>query len=168
MGEPGGTQPPTRRDCYAILALALCSLVVLAAVEVVRRSPSARAPRINVRWAEGVSDADRTAVERQFRLLQGVHETDRTWAYDAGDPEPARLRALIAHPAVEDTHHLDRTTGVVAVEAPRGTTWLRQDWTAVWRESATLEWVARLSSIWALVSIAWLALTGREAWRRST
>jgi hypothetical protein len=165
--EPASERPATRRDCYNVIALAVSSLIVLAGVEAVRRSPSPFAPRVNVRWAEGVSDDDRLALERQFELLEGARQDGRTWAYDAGNPAPAALRALIAHPAVEDTHHIDRRSGVVTPEAPRGTTWLRRDWIALWRDSLTLEWLARLSLVSALVSIAWLASTGRLAWRRS-
>jgi hypothetical protein len=71
---------------------------------------------INVRWASGVDDSQRTQVEQRFGLANGVVEEGRTWRYAANDPSPANMLALVADPAVEDTHGFDRLTG--NVQAP--------------------------------------------------
>jgi hypothetical protein len=68
---------------------------------------------INVRWAPGVSDSDRAALEARFGLLEGGRERDRTWHYALDAGSTASLVALIQHPAVEDTQGIDRGTGAL-------------------------------------------------------
>ncbi len=76
------------------------------------------APRVSVRWAAAISDQARTAAERRFSLLRGELREGRTWADDLGDLSRANTGALIADPAVEDTHYIDRTAATVWSTAP--------------------------------------------------
>jgi hypothetical protein len=71
---------------------------------------------INLRWAPGVDDDRRRQVEQRFRLADGAPVEGRTWRYAASEPSAANLLALIADPAVEDTHGFNRLTG--SIQAP--------------------------------------------------
>src|SRR5687767_5873964 len=97
---------PYPRDRRYVVAIAAVSLIVLTIALCMWRFVSpAIAPRINVRWASGLSDEARLAVENQFALLHGEVKEGRTWAYDLGNISRANVRALVAHPGVEDTHY---------------------------------------------------------------
>ena len=148
------------RERRGIVTLAVSSLVVLAVAACVWRfvSPSV-APRINVRWAPGVSDEARLAVERERTLVRGEPKEGRTWAYDLGDVSRANVRALVAHPAVEDTHYINRSAGTVWRTAPPGTTVIGGLLNRA-RDSVALRWVLTASAATALVSALWLFTTG--------
>ena len=65
--------------------------------------------RINIRWAEAVSDLARQAQEEVHELREGEATGDRTWRYVIDhDISTQRLRALVADPGVEDTQGIDR------------------------------------------------------------
>lgn len=68
---------------------------------------------VNVRWAGGVDEARRRTVEERYQLGEGVALDATTWRYVLGDASIANVIALIQDPAVEDTHGVDRATGVV-------------------------------------------------------
>jgi hypothetical protein len=74
---------------------------------------------INVRWAPGVGDDRRRAVEKRYKLLEGVQREDTTWRYMLADVSPANAIALIQDAAVDDTEGLDRGTGEVVVQTVR-------------------------------------------------
>jgi hypothetical protein len=81
----------------------------------VRRNP------VNVRWASGLSDEQRRALEERYGLRQGVERDVATWRYDLGDLSPANVRALLGDPNVVDTHGIDRQSGALSeIEAPEG------------------------------------------------
>ena len=72
---------------------------------------------INVRWAEGVDDATRTALEERFSLAEMDRSPDpNTRVYQIADISVGNVQAIVRDPAVEDTHHIDRST--FAVEQP--------------------------------------------------
>jgi hypothetical protein len=123
--------------------------------------PSALAPRVNVRWAPPVQESERRNVERALGLLEGAQVDGRTWAYDLRDPSRSTVEALVAHPLVEDTHHIDRAAREVSVDAPAGRTRIRGGLSTL-RDSKLLGWVERTSFAVLLVSIVWL-VTSR--WR---
>jgi hypothetical protein len=75
-----------------------------------------RQPWLSVRWAAGVSDDERQALESKHGLLHGVHQ-DTTWRYVIGDPTPDNLRRLARHPSVADTNGLNRGTGELIADA---------------------------------------------------
>ena len=68
---------------------------------------------INVRWMSELAGDARLSLERRYRLADGVALDERTWRYALEDPSAARVLALIHESAVEDTHGVDRLTGVL-------------------------------------------------------
>ena len=153
-------------DYRRIQVLAIASAIVLVGTGLIRvfASPSV-APRINIRWADRVSDLERATLEQQFRLHEGERREGSTWAYDLRDPSWPAVRALIAHPAVADTHYINRRFGMVSADAPRGATRLPPGGLTGWRDSFIVEWAGRLALSILLVSLVWLAMNGRTARR---
>jgi hypothetical protein len=91
------------RVAIRMLVTAACAAAVLAA------TIPAPAVSINVRWAPGLPDAGREALERRFALASGGLREGTTYQYRLLDPSSANIRALVEHPAVEDTANLNRT-----------------------------------------------------------
>jgi hypothetical protein len=71
----------------------------------------ARVP-IKVRWAAGA--ADREQMEVRFHLTAADFDEGTTWRYVLTDISTGNIRALVTHPAVEDTANLDRIAYRVA------------------------------------------------------
>jgi hypothetical protein len=154
--------PPARQDRRGVCLVALASLLALALVWCLPLVvPPAFAPRVNVRWAEGVDEAARTNGERELTLLAGAQLDGRTWAYDLGDASPQAVAVVVAHPSVEDTHYIDRGRRVVAADAPQGTTRVRGGLSLV-REAVLAPWVSRFAWSVLIVSALWLATAGRS------
>lgn len=150
-------------DKRAVVVFAVFSLLALAFVSAVRYfAPPAFAPRIHVRWAEGVTAEQRMALERQFSLQAGEARESSTWAYELADPSRSNIRALIEHPSVADTHHINRGSATVASSASRGARLTTAGALSRWRDSAAAAWIARFSLTSLLVCAAWLATTGRS------
>ncbi len=67
---------------------------------------------VGVRWAPGVDDATRRALETKYQLTQAKFDPGdprrRTWLYRLTNVTPANRGALLADPAVEDTAHISR------------------------------------------------------------
>ena len=162
---PNGTsdaRTPDARDRRHIAAIAVASVIVLAiALYVWRFVPPSLAPRINVRWTAGLSDEARLTAERRFTLLQGELQEGRPWAYDLGDISRANVRALVAHPAIEDTHYVNRAAGTIWRTAPPGTAIVGGALNRV-RDSAFLTWALTSSATTTVVCALWLASTGRR------
>jgi len=149
-------------DSWQVRRLASVSaLVMLAAGSIDAWVPSALAPRVNVRWAPPVQESERLEFERTLGLLEGAPVDGRTWAYDLRDPSRSTVEALVTHPLVEDTHHIDRATREVSVDAPAGRTRIRGGLSTV-HDSKLLGWVERTSFAVLLVSITWLITSGRR------
>jgi hypothetical protein len=81
-------------------------------------SPAAPPPPvINVRWAAGVDDATRVALERRFSLTEQERTNDpNTRVYQIADVSRSNVEAIVRNAAVDDTHHVDRA--VFTVERP--------------------------------------------------
>lgn len=154
-------------DGRGVRHLALASVLVFTCAAGVRLTTPPLAPRVNLRWAPGVSDGMRIDLERQFQLVAGRRLDGPTWAYDLADPSPAVVGALIRHPAVADTHEIDRALGVVSVAAPRGATRLGRHVLGAWVESRPVEWFAEWSLWSALISAVWLASSRRAPAQRT-
>ncbi len=154
---------PAVADRRSILVFAAISVVTLAGGAMLRVSTvSPFAPRVYVRWADDISDAHRTTIERRFALVDGLRRDGATWEYDLTEPSPSAARALIAEPAVVDTHYIDRESGVVAADAPLGTTRLTGRRVSGWIHSSLFDW---FMSFWVsslAVSGVWLALRRRH------
>ena len=144
-------------------SLALVSVAVFAALNGLRLAAPPLAPRVNIRWAAGVSPDERVAIERRFSLQAPQHLEDTTWAYDLVDPSRVSVRALIGHQAVADTHGIDREDAVVAAEAAAGTTRVGSAPLLEWAVAEWVRWLA-VGALWtALLSGLWLASTRRTA-----
>lgn len=63
---------------------------------------------INVRWKAPIGSVERRALERQLDLTQGSHSAGTTWVYMLTDASTESIRAVVRHPAVDDTAHVDR------------------------------------------------------------
>jgi hypothetical protein len=66
--------------------------------------------RLNVRWAPGVSDEQRTELERQFTLSGGELLDGTTRRYLLIDTSRTSIERIVRHPGVEDTSNVDRST----------------------------------------------------------
>lgn len=109
----------------ALTSKAVAGLVaVLALVALLPdHAPARPAARVNVRWTTGVSDVDRAALEQRFSLAGGQPTPDRTsdvnvWDYTLSDLSAENVAALVQHPDVVDTHHIDRSTFAVVPQSP--------------------------------------------------
>ena len=69
---------------------------------------------VNVRWAPGLTDADRQVRERRYRLREPEYREGTTWRYRVHDLTRDDIRALLADPAAEDTHGFDRQSAEFA------------------------------------------------------
>ena len=73
------------------------------------------APTIGVRWAAGLSPAERGELERTYGLTNGRPSdrdpTGRSWSYELDDPSPANVGGLVRDRRVDDTDGLDRRAG---------------------------------------------------------
>ena len=74
---------------------------------------------VNIRWQSSVDAAERQRLETEWQLVDGEEVSPSTWRYDLTAPSEGRLRAIVTHAAVADTHDIDRQRYTVAPEAPR-------------------------------------------------
>ena len=66
-----------------------------------------------------VDGASRRELERRYRLTRPEAREGTTWAYYVADTSRANLRALVADPAVEDTHNINRRRFSISSSSPR-------------------------------------------------
>ncbi len=78
-----------------------------------------QAKYIHIRWTPEVSAGARRALERRFALRVEAGE-GRSFGYDLLDDSTGNIRALLQHPAVEDSDALDRARFTVAANAEDG------------------------------------------------
>jgi hypothetical protein len=157
----GKAAATTRTDYRHIAVYACCCLAILIVIEAMRLAPSPYAPRVSVRWAPDVTPVQRAEIEREFGLIAGTQREDMTWAYDLADRRPERVKALIANPAVADTHYIDRSTGAVSADAPQGTTLIDVNPLTFWRDSLVVEWIVLFTECSLLVSALWMVVNRR-------
>ena len=74
---------------------------------------------VSVRWSAAVADDRRVQLESRYALAEGSHREGSTWRYVLRDVNAANIAALIRDPLVEDTHGIDRRSGVIADDAAR-------------------------------------------------
>jgi hypothetical protein len=142
--------------------LALTSALTLAAIGFLDAFvPPSLAPRVNIRWADGISDAARIEIERQLKLVAGEHVEATTWTYDLADPSQQAIAAIVTHASVADTHHIDRSRRTLSADVNLGRTRIRGGLSR-WRDVATVPWLTRFASSVLIVAGLWLATTGRR------
>ena len=74
---------------------------------------------VHVRWQASVDNTERQRLETGLLLVDGLEVEPFTWRYDLTDPSETRIRAIVDHPAVADTHYIDRQQYTLAPETPR-------------------------------------------------
>ena len=72
---------------------------------------------VHVRWQPNVDAAERQRLETEWQLIDGQEVSPFTWRYDLTAPTEGRLRTIIHHAAVADTHHINRPRYTLAPEA---------------------------------------------------
>ena len=82
------------------------------------------APAVKVRWRGDVTEAQRSDLERRYRLVAPIAMDGRTVTYNALDTSAANLEALVGDAAVEDTGDIDRMRFTIAPDVPYGTRWM--------------------------------------------
>ena len=157
----------------AALAVLVVGVLVGVASRVLDGDP---AKSIHVRWHPEVTDAERLRLEAQF-LLRGERREDRTFGYDLLNDSQANIQALVAHPAVEDTHHIDRGNFTLAASAEFGES--RTGWAWRWGVEDQLPLMWRLAGLLVLIGsgllIPWSVLgrsiaavgSGLREWTRT-
>jgi hypothetical protein len=78
-----------------------------------------RPARVNIRWAPSVQPDLQQRLEQTYHLASGLRSEGRTFSYDLTDLSRSNIRALVADPAVEDTHYIHRTAFRVGRFTPR-------------------------------------------------
>lgn len=111
----------TRIRVASIVVLVVCALP-LGTLAVLRMTTAEVAPSIHIRWQPDVSDTDRAELERAFMLASPIHTEATTFAYALLDTRSEHVRAIVEHPAVDDTHEIDRDAFVVWPSAPESRT----------------------------------------------
>ena len=96
------------------LTLGLLAITLPLAARGVYGSPGAL---VHVRWQPSVDAAERQRLETEWQLVDGQEVSAFTWRYDLTAPTEGRLRAIIQHAAVADTHHINRQRYMLSPEA---------------------------------------------------
>ena len=112
--------------------------------------------RIHVRWQPSVDEGTRHALERQFRLDVLDRVDGSTWRYDLTDTSTENIHALVRHPAVDDTHDIERSSGTIAPSALRTARRGRFAYGSVVVQSA--DWLATVLASYAAL-LAMVALS---------
>ena len=104
------------------LLIAGVGLLVVAAVflATLRVMYGERSAYVHVRWAPAVDEAARERAERTHALSPIEFKEQRTWLYLLTDVSTDNIRRLLADPAIEDTHYINRGRANVAWSADRG------------------------------------------------
>jgi hypothetical protein len=100
--------------------LAGCVLVALGIAYCFTYEP---APRVAIRWREGLSADRRQVLERRFLLVNPAADRDRL-EYDLLDTSRANIQALVVEPDVADTDRVSREGFTVPLDVPYGTRWM--------------------------------------------
>jgi hypothetical protein len=102
---------------------------LLSAAALVRIVTAEPTKVIHVRWRPDVTDETRAVFERELLLSNPEPLEGNTFAYEMLVPRPAAVRHLVQHPAVEDTHEIDRDNFQLRATAPdgKGERWLAHD-----------------------------------------
>ena len=87
------------------LTLGLLAIILPLAARGLYGAPGAA---VNIRWQSSVDAAERQRLETEWQLVDGQEVSPSTWRYDLTAPSEGRLRAIVEHPAVADTHDIDR------------------------------------------------------------
>ncbi len=118
--------PPARTGLRSFAVwTAIGAASFLVGVGLLRALTTEPTPGIHVLWRDGVSEARRHDLERQFALTHAEH-TPPSWAYELLDTSQGNVARLLKHPDVASTGDLDRSPPDVAGTAAygEGDTWV--------------------------------------------
>ena len=110
--------------------------------------------RINIRWVQSATLADRVAAEQTLGVRAVMSREERAWSYEV--PDAALIPKIVQHPLVEDTHQIDRAEGTFSPELPAARAAVR-----TWYENPLL---AAVSARWPLLSGILLLVGLAAAW----
>ena len=74
---------------------------------------------VHVRWQPSVDATERQRLETAWQFVDGQEVSPSTWRYDLTAPTADRLRAIVEHPDIADTHYIDRQRYTLAHETLR-------------------------------------------------
>ena len=115
--------------------------------------------RVNVRWAEDVTESERGLGETTHGLTRPAQVGDSTWSYVLADEGRDRVGRLLDDPAVADTHGIDRAARVVDIDEPRHA--LLERWIPLLRtELAPGVFSARNALAWTYAATLLVPLAG--------
>jgi hypothetical protein len=112
---------------------------------------------VNVRWAPGVDDQTREALEKRFKMDQVEHDEGTTWRYRIRDKSGSNLRAIRNDSHVEDTHGFDRLAQAGSWRSALTSLQFGPGWRAHDNSLAVLFWLS-----WLLPAVAFGMLVGRR------
>jgi hypothetical protein len=100
--------PPLRPG--RLLGAYVAAFVVLAAIAggILSLTLSRDPVPVHVRWKPDTADAERATLEQRFGLTRGEVTEGTTRAYRLTDTTTGNIRALVEHPAVDDTAEINR------------------------------------------------------------
>ena len=112
---------PLRRTGPVVMAVAM-GIAALAAMwpDV---TPPPRSEQVTIRWEDDLADGERQALERRFSLTRPELRRDVEGTvsnYRLTDLSIGNVRAIVTHPAVADTHFIDRSSFIVESQPPPG------------------------------------------------
>lgn len=136
------------RPVIAIIAFTMA--VILFGLALLNPAPR----RINVRWAERATTADRVHEGALLHLGGAEPRGERTWNYELFDESPANIMAIVAHPLVEDTAGIDRGNATLTPELPGVRASLRQTYRALRVPVESLLWIGTIFGV-AGLALAW-------------
>ena len=90
-----------------LLAAAFVAIGLTSGLALLLLTPRRPIP-IHVRWTPDVDAARRQSLERQLQLAEGRPTEGTTWVYQLQEPSTDDIRAIVTHPNVEDTAHVNR------------------------------------------------------------
>jgi hypothetical protein len=96
---------------------------VLAALGITYYFTCEPAPRVAIRWREGLAPERQQALERRFLLVKPAPDRDRL-EYDLLDTSRVNIEALVQEPDVADTDRVSREGFTVPLDVPYGTSWM--------------------------------------------
>jgi len=102
----------------ALLATALCLLVIGGLLWWLNDSVGPATRRVNVRWQAGLTSDQRHEAERSLGLQDGVNAGSDTWMYILRDRSQVAIAALVGDSRVRDTHHIDREQHRIQLDPP--------------------------------------------------
>ena len=97
------------------LTLGLLAIILPLAARGLYGAPGAS---VNIRWQSSVDAAERQRLETEWQLVDGQEVSPSTWSYELTAPSQGRIRAIVEHPAIADTHHIDRQRYTLLPDAP--------------------------------------------------